>query len=111
MTPIDTTERTAIVVHMLLEELHRVLADARNADDILLGMILGTAMFSDEKAGPFRTQRLMEHAPGIVLRTDAHVPDSLALGFVPVLRALGDHLQSLTSVPAVAPAAGAVAAA
>src|SRR5688572_23302640 len=106
MTPTDTTERAAIVVYILLDEFQRILSTPKTDDDITLGIVLGTAMFCDEKVGPFRAQRLMEHAPGIVLKTDAHVPDTLAARFAPVLQALGEHLQSLAAPHTVAPAEG-----
>jgi len=111
MTPSDTTERAAVVVYMLLDEFHRTLTTPKTEDEITLGIVLGTAMYCDEKVGPFRAQRLMEHAPGIVLKTDAYVPDTLAARFAPVLQALGEHLQSLASPQKVVPAEGAVTAA
>jgi len=103
MIQIDTVERTAIVTYALLQELHRVLAEPRKPDDIILGIILGTAMFCDDKVGPFRAQRLMQQAPQIVLKTDAHVTDSQALQVASVLRALGAHLQTLESHASPAP--------
>ncbi|HYD69001.1 hypothetical protein [Azospirillum sp.] len=95
MGRIDTLERTAIVVHTLLQELHRVLADPHSPDDITLGIVLGTAMFCDEAVGPFRAQRLMQQAPHIVLKSDAHVTDAQARCFASVLRAFGAHLHTL----------------
>ena len=54
-------------------------------------------MFCDEKIGPFRTKRLMQAAPDIVLRWDAYVTDDAAALFAPVLRAFSKHLLDVTS--------------
>lgn len=91
----DTIERTAIVMYGLLQQLHETLADPKAPDDINLGMLMGLAMFLDDRIGPFRMERLMAAAPGIILRTDAHVvPEQLAQ-FAPVLKAFGEHLSDL----------------
>jgi hypothetical protein len=74
MSQTDTLERTAMVAYTLIQELHRVLADPHSPDEVTHGIILATAMFCDEKIGPFRTKRLMQAAPDIVLRWDAYVP-------------------------------------
>lgn len=108
MTETDTLERTAIVVCALLRELHAVVADPLAPDDVTLGILLGTAMYCDETIGPFRAQRLMQHAPHIVLRTDAHVTEVETRHLAPVLRAFGIHLQALNAFD---PAPEAVAAA
>ena len=95
MSQTDTLERTAIVAYTLLQELHRVLADPHSPDEVTQGIILATAMFCDEKIGPFRTKRLMQAAPDIVLRWDAYVTDEAAVLSAPVLRAFGKHLQEI----------------
>jgi hypothetical protein len=95
MTQTDTLERTAIVAYTLLQELHRVLADPHKPDEISLGIILGTAMFCDDKVGPFRARQLLQQAPEIVLKTDAHVADEQVRRMAPVLHAFGEHLQAL----------------
>jgi hypothetical protein len=64
-------------------------------DDVTLGIILGTALFCDETAGPFRARKLMREAPGIVLKSDAHVTDEEAAQAAPVLPAFGRHLQDV----------------
>src|SRR5687767_3069115 len=92
MSQTDTLERTAIVAYTLLMELHRVLVDPDDSDEVTLGVILGTAMFCDEKIGPFRAKKLMQNAPDIVLREDAHVTDDAAARCAPVLRAFCKHL-------------------
>jgi len=92
MNQTDTLERTAIVAYTLLQELHHVLADPHTPDEVTLGIILGTAMFCDEKVGPFRAKKLMQEAPDIVLRSDAYVKDETAALFAPVLRAFSKHL-------------------
>ena len=102
MEQIDALERAAVVVHSLLRELHHALADPASPDDITLGIILGTAMFCDDTVGPFRARRLMQSAPHVVLKTDAHVTDAQALRFASVLRAFGEHLQTLASQPSPA---------
>ncbi len=102
MAQTDTLERTAIVIYALLRELHAVVADPRSPDDVTLGIILGTAMFCDDKVGPFRTRHLMQQAPDIVLKTDAHVTDAEALRAASVLKAFGCHLQALASRPSPA---------
>jgi hypothetical protein len=92
MSQTDTLERTAIVAYTLLTELHRALADPDDLDDVTLGIILGTAMFCDEKVGPFRARKIMRSAPDIVLKEDAHVTDDAAASCAPVLRAFCKHL-------------------
>jgi hypothetical protein len=96
----DVIERTSIVTYALLEELHEVLADAKNPDETSLGVVMGLAMFLDEKVGPMRSQKLMSQAPGIILKTDAHVTDDLMQRFAPVLRAFGIHLTEFAAAPA-----------
>jgi hypothetical protein len=101
MSQTDTLERTAIVAYTLLTELHHALVDPDNpdpgsSDEVTLGIILGTAMFCDEKVGPFRAKRLMQNAPDIVLREDAHVTDDGAALCVPVLQAFCKHLLEMT---------------
>jgi len=93
----DTIERTSIVMYGLLEQLHDVLADPAEPDDVSLGMLMGLSMFLDERIGPFRTERLMASAPSIILKTDAHVVRKQIERFLPVLHAFGDHLTRLTS--------------
>jgi hypothetical protein len=95
MNQTDTVERTAIVAYVLLQEAHRVLADPCKPDDVTLGIILGAAMFCDEMVGPFRARKLMEGAPDIVLRSDAHVTDEAVALSAPVLQAFGKHLQEI----------------
>src|SRR4051795_4918463 len=90
-----TIERTAILAYVLLQEVHRILADPCKPDDVTLGIILGTAMFCDETVGPFRAGKLMREAPGIVLKSDAYVSDEEAAQATPVLRAFGRHLQDV----------------
>ena len=99
MNRTDTLERTAIVAYTLLQELHHVLADPHTPDEVTLGIILGTAMFCDEKVGPFRAKRLMQEAPDIVLKSDAYVKDETAALFAPVLRAFSKHLMEVTPQP------------
>ena len=96
----DVIERTSIVTYALLEELHAVLADAKKPDETSLGLIMGLAMFMDDKIGPMRTQKLMSEAPSIILKTDAHVTDELMQRFAPVLRAFGSHLAEFTAAAA-----------
>jgi len=105
MAQTDVTERTAIVTYTLLRELQRLVAGPPASDDVTLGIILGTAMFCDDQIGPFRAQRLLQQAPGIVLKTDAHVSEAQITGVLPVLQALGDHLGHLANyLAAAAPA-------
>ncbi|EWY39371.1 hypothetical protein N825_06640 [Skermanella stibiiresistens SB22] len=93
----DVIERTSIVTYALLEELHTVLADSAKPDETSLGVIMGLAMFLDDKIGPMRSQKLMTQAPGIILKTDAHVTDELMQRFAPVLRAFGTHLSAFAT--------------
>ena len=86
-------EHTSIVTYSLLREFHRTLAHPHDADDVVLGIIMGAAMFCDETIGPFRTARLMREAPAIVLKADAHVTDEAAAVATPILRALCRHLE------------------
>jgi hypothetical protein len=86
-------EHTSIVTYALLQELHRALAAPHDADDVVLGIIMGTAMFCDETIGPFRSRRLMREAPDIVLKSDAHVTDEAAALATPILRALCRHME------------------
>lgn len=95
---VDTIERTSIVAYGLLRELHEVLADPKEPDEVSLGLLMGLAMFLDDKIGPMRTKRLMNEAPGIVLKTDAHVTGDQLRRVIPVLRAFGEHLETL-SIP------------
>ena len=96
MSQTVTLERTAIVAYTLLTELHHALVDPDGLDEVTLGIVLGTAMFCDEKVGPFRARRLMQSAPDIVLKEDAHVTDDAAARCAPVLRAFGKHLLEVT---------------
>jgi len=101
MSRTDTLERTAIVAYTLLTELHHALVDPDNpdpgsSDEVTLGIILGTAMFCDEKVGPFRAKRLMQNAPDIVLREDAYVTDDAAARCAPVVQAFCEHLMEVT---------------
>lgn len=89
---VDTIERTSIVAYSLIRELHDVLATPDAPDDVTLGILMGMAMFMDDKIGPMRTKRLMSEAPTIVLKTDAHVTEEQTAKVLPVLRAMGDHL-------------------
>ena len=91
MTKTDMLERTAIVTYTLLHELHRILAEPRKPDEISLGIILGTAMFCDDKVGPFRARRLLQQAPEIVLKADAHVTDQQISRLAPSCK----HLASI----------------
>lgn len=92
---VDTIERTSIVSYTLLKELHSTLAHPQSPDDVTLGMLMGLAMFLDDTVGPMRAQRLMAEAPGIVLKTDAHVAADQMQRVMPVLRAFGGHLADL----------------
>lgn len=91
----DTIERTSIVMYGLLEQLHSVLAEPDAPDDVILGMLMGLAMFVDDRMGPFRAERLMSAAPSIILKTDAHVVREQIERFLPVIRAFGDHLAAM----------------
>ena len=86
-------EHTSIVTYALLQELHRALSTPHDADDVVLGIIMGTAMFCDETIGPFRSRRLMREAPDIVLKSDAHVTDEAAALATPILHALCRHME------------------
>ncbi|WP_029007407.1 hypothetical protein [Azospirillum halopraeferens] len=95
---VDTIERTSIVAYTLLKELHEVLAKPKAPDDVTLGVLMGLAMFLDEKVGPMRAKRLMTEAPTIVLKTDAHVTAEQIHRILPILRAFGDHLKEMPAV-------------
>jgi hypothetical protein len=95
---VDTIERTSIVAYTLLSELHDVLALPKAPDDVTLGVLMGLAMFLDDKVGPMRAKRLMTEAPTIVLKTDAHVTPDQMQRIMPVLRAFGDHLKEMRAV-------------
>jgi|SRR4051794_21404903 hypothetical protein len=97
MNQTNTIEHTAVVTYVLLQEAHRLLADACKPDEVTLGIILGTAMFCDETVGPFRARKLMREAPGIVLKSDAHVTDEAAARAAPILQAFGKHLQEIAT--------------
>ncbi len=56
---------------------------------------MGLTMFLDDRIGPMRSKRLMDQAPTIVLKTDAHVTPALRNRFLPVLRAFAGHLAAL----------------
>src|SRR4051794_40798134 len=96
MSQTVTLERTAIVAYTLLTELHHALVDPNDLDEVTLGIVLGTAMFCDEQVGPFRAKRLMQNAPDIVLREDAHVTDDAAARCAPVVQAFCEHLLEVT---------------
>lgn len=95
MSQTTTLEHTSIVTYALLRELHRALAHPHDADDVILGILMGTAMFCDETIGPFRTARLMREAPGIVLKADAHVTDEAEVLTTPILRAFCRHMEEV----------------
>jgi hypothetical protein len=88
----DVIERTSIITYSLLQELHDTLAAPSKPDDVTLGIVMGLAMFLDDKVGPMRAQRLMSQAPEIILKTDAHVPDELKDQFASIVRAFGDRI-------------------
>lgn len=95
---VDTIERASIVAYTLLNELHDALAQPATPDDVTLGLLMGLSMFLDDKVGPIRAQRLMTEAPGIVLKTDAHVTPDQSQEILPALRAFGNHLKSLRTL-------------
>jgi hypothetical protein len=88
----DVIERTSILTYTVLQELHAVLADPAKPDEVSLGIVMGLAMFLDDKVGPMRAERLMSQAPEIILKTDAHVTPALVRQLATVIRAFGDHL-------------------
>ncbi len=90
----DVIERSSIVTYSLLQELHDSLATPDKPDEVSLGIIMGLAMFLDDRIGPMRAQRLMEQAPRIILKTDAHVTDEMRAKLAPVLRAFGEQLRA-----------------
>lgn len=90
----DVIERTSIITYSLLQELHDALATPSKPDDVTLGIVMGLAMFLDDKVGPMRAQRLMAQAPEIILKTDAHVPDDLKAQFASLLRAFGGRISA-----------------
>lgn len=94
----DMIERTSIVAYSLFRELHEALADPRTADDVTLGIVMGLAMFIDDKIGPIRAKRLLESVPGIILKTDVYVPVQQHNRFLPVLHAMGEHLQKFQPI-------------
>jgi hypothetical protein len=98
MSQTGTIERTAVVAYTLLQELHRVLADPGAPDEVTLGIILGTAMFCDEKVGPIRAEKLLREAPGVVLKSDAYVTDEAMVRAIPALKAFSRYLSRLEPV-------------
>jgi hypothetical protein len=88
----DVIERTSIITYSLLQELHDTLAHPSKPDDVTLGIVMGLAMFLDDKVGPMRAERLMTQAPEIILKTDAHVPEELKDQFASVVRAFGSRI-------------------
>ncbi len=92
---VDTIERTSIIAYTLMQELHSELALPQQPDDVTLGVLMGLAMFLDEKVGPMRARRLMSEAPTIVLKTDAHVTPEQVQRVLPVIRAFADELRDL----------------
>ncbi|ASG20848.1 MULTISPECIES: hypothetical protein [Nitrospirillum] len=89
-------ERTSVLTYTLMEQLHDVLNTPSAPDDVTLGMLMGLSMFLDDQIGPFRMTQLLQAAPDIILRTDAHVTRDQIDRFLPVLRAFGDKLAALT---------------
>lgn len=87
-----TIERTAILMYALLQELRLELAAGGDDADVELGMLMGLSMFLDDRLGPFRADRLMAAAPGIILRTDAHVVRAQTDAVRPALRSFGHRL-------------------
>jgi hypothetical protein len=104
MTETYMIERSAVIVYSLLQQLHEVLSDPEAPDQVTLGILLGTAMFCDDQVGPFRSQKLMQEAPGIVLKSDAHVKAETTQQFAPILRVFGEHLQSVMTPESNRPA-------
>lgn len=102
----DVIERTSILAYTVLQELHTVLADPAKPDEVSLGIVMGLAMFLDDKVGPMRAERLMAQAPEIILKTDAHVTPALVRQFDTVIRAFGDHLRDFRITVSPPPADG-----
>ncbi|WP_207478324.1 hypothetical protein [Arenibaculum pallidiluteum] len=100
----DVIERSSIVTYALMQELHEALSAPDSPDDVSLGMIMGLAMFLDDKIGPMRSQRLMEQAPRIILKTDAHVTEDMKARIAPVLRAFAEQIKDFSPVVRPAPA-------
>lgn len=97
-----TIERTSIVMYALLQELRDDLAAGGDDVDIELGMLMGLSMFLDDRLGPFRADRLMAAAPGIILRTDAHVVRAQTEAIRPALRSFAQRLLGRTPATATA---------
>lgn len=90
----EVIEKTSIVAYGVLQELHAALVDPDAPDEITLGFIMALAMYLDEHVGPMRGQRLMQEAPRIVLKTDAHVTAEVLARMAPVVRAFGGRLKT-----------------
>jgi hypothetical protein len=88
----EVIERTSVVMYALLEEVFSVFSNPKDPDQTSLGIIMGMAMFLDDKIGPMRAENLMAKAPGIILRTDAYVTETMVQQILPVMRAFGQHL-------------------
>ncbi|MDP9196508.1 MAG: hypothetical protein M3O22_07080 [Pseudomonadota bacterium] len=92
MAQSDTIEQTSILTYAIMDSLREFLDRLGQPDDIILGMIMGLAMYADDSIGPMRSERLFRQAPGIVLKTDAHVSAAQLAHSKSLLEAFGKSL-------------------
>lgn len=89
-------EKTAVLFYSLLTEFQAACPGPGSGqealDDSHLGLLMGLTMYLDDQIGPFRAERLMAAAPGIILQTDAHVTAAQREACRPLLKSLGRHL-------------------
>lgn len=87
-----TIENVSVLAYAVMEQMHGSLLRPMPADDVCMGLLMGLAMFMDDKIGPQQMALLMRETPSIILRTDAHVPADRLEHFAPFLRAFGQQL-------------------
>lgn len=96
-----TIENVSVLTYAVMEQMHGSLLQPMAVDDVCMGLLMGLAMFMDDKIGPQQMSLLMRETPSIILQTDAHVPVDRLEHFAPFLRAFGQQLARVEATGAL----------
>lgn len=98
-----TVENISVLTYAVMARLRESMLQPTAPDDVCMGMLMGLAMFMDDQVGPQQMALLMRETPGIILRTDAHVPMDRLGHFAPFLRAFGRDLTTVDELTLAMP--------